>query len=92
MKRIIFILLLLVLVSGCSKNIEKTAVVKNDSQMFVAKTDEDQHSFSNEYVYITKTGKMYHKENCRYVAESKIKIEINEAKSYDYIPCSVCMP
>jgi len=45
----------------------------------------------DEIVYITNTGKMYHRETCSYLSSSKIAISLAEAvKSYS--PCSVCNP
>jgi len=43
-------------------------------------------------VYITKTGKKYHSENCRYLSKSKIPISLKEAVEKGYAPCSVCGP
>ncbi|HWQ41818.1 MAG TPA: hypothetical protein VN456_07255 [Desulfosporosinus sp.] len=42
-------------------------------------------------VYITKTGKTYHRDGCRYLSQSKIPISLSDAKS-GYEPCSVCNP
>ncbi len=42
-------------------------------------------------VYITKTGKKYHRDGCRYLSRSRIPVKRVEAqKRYD--PCSVCRP
>ena len=43
-------------------------------------------------VYITKTGKKYHRAGCRYLSHSKIPISLKEAKANGYTPCSVCRP
>lgn len=43
-------------------------------------------------VYITKTGKKYHREGCRYLARSQIPISLGDAQSQGYEPCSVCDP
>ncbi|WP_338826309.1 hypothetical protein MTBGP_11170 [Moorella thermoacetica] len=43
-------------------------------------------------VYITRTGKKYHLDGCRYLAKSKIPISLSEAKAMGYTPCSVCGP
>jgi micrococcal nuclease len=43
-------------------------------------------------VYVTKTGKKYHRDGCQHVRKSKIKISLAEAKKRDYTPCSVCNP
>ncbi|MBE7558797.1 hypothetical protein HS125_07560 [bacterium] len=43
-------------------------------------------------VYITKSGKKYHRDGCRSLAKSKIAISREEAKKQGYTPCSVCKP
>lgn len=43
-------------------------------------------------VYITKTGKKYHRWGCRYLRKSCIPISLSEAKRLGYTPCKVCKP
>jgi len=43
-------------------------------------------------VYVTKTGKKYHRWGCRYLRESCIPISLTEAKQQAYTPCKVCKP
>ncbi len=43
-------------------------------------------------VYVTNTGKRYHRENCRYLAKSKIPIKLKDALAQGYTPCHVCRP
>ena len=43
-------------------------------------------------VYITKTGKKYHIESCRYLRSSSIPISLSEALNRYYDACSVCAP
>ena len=43
-------------------------------------------------VYITKTGKKYHRATCRYLSRSKIAVSLKDAKANGYGPCSVCKP
>ena len=43
-------------------------------------------------VYITRTGKRYHRDGCRYLATSKIPISSKDAKAKGYTPCKVCHP
>jgi hypothetical protein len=45
-----------------------------------------------ETVYITKTGKRYHRAGCRYLSHSSIKTTVKEAKANGYTPCKVCHP
>ena len=42
-------------------------------------------------VYITKTGKKYHRSTCRYLKKSKIAISRKKAMKR-YKPCKVCKP
>lgn len=44
-----------------------------------------------ETVYVTKTGKKYHRAGCRYLSRSMIPISLKEGV-YSYGPCSVCNP
>jgi hypothetical protein len=44
------------------------------------------------FVYITKTGKKYHREYCSSLRKSKIEIKLSEAKRRGYTPCSKCKP
>ena len=41
-------------------------------------------------VYVTRTGEKYHKSNCSYLRQSKIEINLSEAKRLGYTPCSRC--
>jgi hypothetical protein len=43
-------------------------------------------------VYITRTGKKYHRAGCRYLAKSMISVSLKEAKQRGFGPCSVCGP
>ncbi len=41
--------------------------------------------------YVTKTGKKYHKADCSYLSDSKIKVTVEEIIEGGYEPCSRCM-
>lgn len=43
-------------------------------------------------VYVTKTGKKYHRSGCRHLAKSCIPISLSGAKAKGYTPCKVCNP
>jgi hypothetical protein len=43
-------------------------------------------------VYITKTGKKYHRATCRYLSHSKIQTTLKDAKANGYTACSICKP
>ncbi len=47
-------------------------------------------AYAAETVYITKTGKKYHKEYCSSLRKSKIAIDLNKAKQKGYTPCKLC--
>jgi biopolymer transport protein ExbD len=51
-----------------------------------------QQSNQTQTVYITRTGKRYHRDGCRYLASSKIPINLKDAKANGYTPCKVCHP
>jgi micrococcal nuclease len=57
-----------------------------------AKSITDMVTPNEEIVYIAKTGKKYHKSNCRYVKKSKTAIKKSEAQKRGYTACSVCKP
>ena len=42
-------------------------------------------------VYVTRTGKKYHRDGCRYLRKSKISMKLSEAQKR-FGPCSVCWP
>lgn len=51
--------------------------------------------FSNVFsqtVYITKTGKKYHIESCRYLSKSSYSINLSDAIARGYTACSICNP
>lgn len=43
-------------------------------------------------VYVTNTGKKYHRDGCRYLSKSRIPISLSGAKASGYGPCKVCSP
>jgi len=43
-------------------------------------------------VYITRTGKKYHRFGCQYLSRSCIPIELKRAKDVGYAPCKACKP
>jgi hypothetical protein len=45
-----------------------------------------------ETVYVTKTGKRYHRKNCRHLTSSQRAMSLKDAKAAGYTPCKVCRP
>lgn len=43
-------------------------------------------------VYVTKSGKKYHKDTCSSVSKSKIEMKKSEAEKKGYTPCKNCKP
>ena len=43
-------------------------------------------------VWVTNSGKKYHRSSCRYLRKSRIPIDFASASSTGYGPCSVCKP
>jgi phosphatidylserine/phosphatidylglycerophosphate/cardiolipin synthase-like enzyme len=43
-------------------------------------------------VYVTKTGKKYHREGCAFLSKSSIPMDLATAKAKGYTPCSKCDP
>lgn len=41
-------------------------------------------------VYVTNSGKKYHRDGCQYLKKSKIPISLSSAQSQGYTPCSKC--
>jgi hypothetical protein len=46
----------------------------------------------NTTVYITKTGKCYHRAGCQYLKKNCIPVPLEEAVRLGKVPCSVCRP
>ena len=66
--------------------------VKSETPEQEAKKASPADKEKSETVYITRTGKKYHRAGCRYLAKSMIPISLKEAKQLGYGPCSVCGP
>lgn len=43
-------------------------------------------------VYITRTGRKYHRAGCRYLAHGSVPISLKDAQARGYEPCKVCRP
>ena len=82
----------------------KTNELKNISESGETKTNEVEVKNENEtvsenkindiekIVYISKTGKKYHLENCRTLRGEKEAIDLNEATKNGYEACKICNP
>jgi hypothetical protein len=43
-------------------------------------------------VYVTRTGKRYHRAGCRSLRHSSTPMELKDAKAKGYTPCGICHP
>ena len=86
-------LALCAVITGHSKNHNEENVFAKSlpvsDSIVECKTPEEKKEVT---VYITKTGKKYHRGSCRYLKKSKIKISLKEACKRGYGPCKVCKP
>lgn len=61
----------------------------------IVSTGRDESIFKDDLqdvvVYVTRTGKKYHREDCRYLRKSKKPLYLKEAQK-SYQPCKVCHP
>ena len=62
---------------------------KNDSDNQAGESDLDESSY--DAVYVTKTGRKYHRSECTYL-KSKIKTTVEKAVGDGFTPCNVCKP
>lgn len=65
---------------------------EKQTQSVIIKKEVEENKDKGIIVYITDTGKKYHREGCRYLEQSKIEISLEEAKRRGYEPCKVCDP
>lgn len=49
-------------------------------------------SKGDQIVYITRSGKKYHSEGCRFLRRSKTPVKLKDAVNSGYTPCSICKP
>ena len=76
--RVLVIVLLLVQCGSASKNSNKSSVVFDDP--------------TDVTVYVTPTGKKYHREDCSTIRKNKTALTMQEAIDKGYGACKVCKP
>jgi len=96
-KLIVFGLIIVLIVAyaviiGQAYDSEENVLAKSLSKSASALECKDKEKKKEVIVYITKTGKKYHKGSCRYLKKSKIKITLEKACKGGYTPCKVCKP
>lgn len=83
MKRLIFVVLSLLLLTGAPTQIEARS--KKHQQVI-------QQDPVEQTVYITRTGHKFHRPTCRYLRYSAYAMSREEAEARGYTPCKVCRP
>jgi competence protein ComEC len=53
---------------------------------------QEQTENKTETVYVTRTGKRYHRDGCRYLGNNPIPMSLKDAQAKGYTPCKVCHP
>ena len=78
------------------KNIAKSDEIKSNENAKVETVNEtaseNKINEIEKIVYISKTGKKYHLENCRTLRGEKEAIDLNEAIKNGYEACKICNP
>ena len=77
------------------QQLKKTSSTKSSTSNVTTSSNSKSNSttIQNEnstIVYVTKTGEKYHKSSCSYLRNSKIQMNLSDAKSQGYTPCSRC--
>jgi len=84
-----FLVFALVLVGAEPQPISRSAFDLATAGLAAAEQQQDPTTIT---VYITRTGKKYHREGCRHLSRSKIPTNVKAAVERRYGPCSVCRP
>ena len=95
MRKLFIIALLLFIITtciGCSDNPSTNVAAYEPITNEVYTQIQDVEEVQPTIVYITATGKKYHKENCQYLKYTKCRTFLEDAIDACYMPCSVCKP
>ena len=75
------------------KNISESGETKtNEVEVKNETVSENKINDIEKIVYISKTGKKYHLENCRTLRGEKEAVDLNEATKNGYEACKICNP
>jgi hypothetical protein len=75
-----------------SKSSNSTTIQKFDETHSVNNPGSSIEDTKEVTVYVTKTGEKYHNSGCSYLRKSCIPMNLSDAKSGGYTPCSRCHP
>lgn len=71
------------------EKLKKNVSATKSTETYSSSSDSSDIS-NSQTVYITKTGKKYHRAGCSYLRKSKIAIDLKSAKASGYTACSRC--
>lgn len=71
------------------KNAKQTSELEKANVQTVNKNKTEEKP---EFVYVSKSGKKYHKQDCRFLVGEPIRMTIEEAKKKKLEPCKFCFP
>src|SRR5690606_21895322 len=72
------------------KNVKPYLILLLLASALVALACRSENPETDTEVYVTKTGRKYHRGTCSFLGRSKIPITLSEAKVKGYTPCSKC--
>lgn len=73
-----------------TKNSTQNNTQTNNTQTNNTQTYTTAENTNSAIVYVTKTGKKYHRAGCSYLKNSKIEMTLTDAKARGCTPCSKC--
>ena len=95
-KYLVFIMIAIIL-SSCStpKPLYNDSTIRWEEEPIIAEgreLDEPEQSEITNKVYVTKSGRKFHNDDCKSLTQSKIEMDYNQALKEGYTACSVCNP
>lgn len=80
------------LASAASRLPASSSQTETPAPTYADETQTVSQENASSQVYVTASGKKYHRSDCTYLSKSKQSISLSEAKSKGYSPCSKCKP
>lgn len=87
-----FLLSVFIVADFQSDRESKETIISADNPEYDVSLDQNKQKKKVVTVYITRTGKKYHRGSCRYLKKSKIKTTLKDACARGFTPCKVCKP
>ncbi len=74
------------------KTEQKLEAIREAEPVVIHAVTEDKNESGKITVYITASGKKYHKDGCDYLGEKRMAVSETEAKNAGYEGCKYCQP